>query len=130
VDRLKIAQRLSEQRPEGLPPLNVCVQVNIDGGSSKSGVAPQEAQALAREVARLPNLRLRGLMAIPEPAEGFEAQRAVHARTRTLFDQLRASGLDLDTLSMGMTGDLEAAIAAGSTMVRVGTALFGGRTYA
>jgi len=130
VDRLKIAQRLSEQRPEGLAPLNVCVQVNIDGGANKSGVAPGEALALAREVARLPNLRLRGLMAIPEPVEGFEAQRAVHGRTRALFEELRRAGLQLDTLSMGMTGDLEAAIAAGSTMVRVGTAIFGGRAYA
>lgn len=127
VDRLKIAQRLSEQRPEELPPLSVCIQVNIDGEASKSGVAPGEALALAREVAALPRLRLRGLMAIPEPADTFEAQLAVHRRMRALFDDLRGSGLDLDTLSLGMTADLEAAIHAGSTMVRVGTAIFGGR---
>ncbi len=127
VDRLKIAQRLSEQRPADLPPLNVCLQVNIDGGASKSGVAPEAAAGLAREVAQLPNLRLRGLMAIPEPDEGFAAQHAVHVRMRALFDTLRADGLPLDTLSLGMTADLEAAIAAGSTMVRVGTAIFGSR---
>ncbi len=130
VDRLKIAQRLSEQRPEGLPPLNVCLQVNIDGGPTKAGVAPEDALALAREIAALPRLALRGLMTIPEPAEGFEAQQAVHRRTRALYDQLREAGLPLDTLSMGMSGDLEAAVAAGSTLVRVGTAIFGGRSYA
>lgn len=127
VDRLKVAQRLSEQRPEGRPPLNVCIQVNIDGGAAKSGVAPAEALALARQVAALPRLRLRGLMTIPEPAEGYEAQLAVHARAAALLRELRDTGLPLDTLSMGMTADLEAAIAAGSTMVRVGTAIFGGR---
>ncbi len=127
VDRLKIAQRLSEQRPEGLPPLNVCLQVNIDGAPTKAGVAPGEALALAREVAALPRLALRGLMTIPEPGDDFESQKAVHLRTRALFDELRAAGLPLDTLSMGMSGDLEAAVAAGSTMVRVGTAIFGGR---
>lgn len=127
VDRLKIAQRLSEQRPQDLPPLSVCIQVNIDGEATKSGVAPGEALALAREVASLPRLRLRGLMAIPEPADTFEAQLAVHRRMRALYDDLRGAGLDLDTLSLGMTADLEAAIHAGSTMVRVGTAIFGGR---
>jgi pyridoxal phosphate enzyme (YggS family) len=127
VDRLKIAQRLSEQRPEGMPPLRVCIQVNIDGGRNKSGVAPAEALALARDVAALPRLELRGIMTIPEPAPDFESQRAVHMRARDLFDELRAAGLALDTLSMGMTADLEAAIAAGSTMVRVGTAIFGAR---
>jgi len=127
VDRLKIAERLSAQRPEHLPPLNVCLQVNIDGGASKSGVSPEEAAGLAHAVAALPRLRLRGLMTIPEPAEGFEAQRAVHARARALFDALVAQGLPLDTLSMGMSGDLEAAVAAGSTMVRVGSAIFGSR---
>jgi pyridoxal phosphate enzyme (YggS family) len=127
IDRLKIAQRLSEQRPADLAPLQVCIQVNIDGGASKSGVAPKEVQALAEDIAQLPRLKLRGLMAIPEPAEDFAAQRAIHLRTRALFDQLNAAGLQLDTLSMGMTADLEAAIAAGSTMVRVGTAIFGGR---
>lgn len=129
VDRLKIAQRLSEQRPEGLAPLQVCIQVNIDGGATKAGVAPDEALALAREVASLPRLALRGLMTIPEPADDPAAQRAVHDKARALFDTLRAQGLALDTLSMGMTGDLEAAIAAGSTLVRVGTAIFGGRSY-
>jgi pyridoxal phosphate enzyme (YggS family) len=130
VDRLKVAQRLSEQRPEGMAPLQVCIQVNIDGGLTKSGVAPQEVLALAREVARLPRIVLRGLMTIPEPVEGFEAQKAVHLRTRALFDSLCDAGLALDTLSMGMTADLEAAIAAGSTMVRIGTAIFGGRAAA
>ena len=130
VDRLKIAQRLADQRPEGRPPLNVCIQVNIDGGGAKSGVAPGEVLDLAREVARLPTLRLRGLMTIPEPAESYEAQLAVHRRAAALFGQLRDAGLAVDTLSMGMTADLEAAIAAGSTMVRVGTAIFGGRARA
>jgi hypothetical protein len=127
VDRLKIAQRLSEQRPPSMAPLNCCLQVNIDGGANKAGVAPEAVASLAREVMALPGLRLRGLMTIPEPAERPEDQLAVHRRARSLFDALRAQGLPLDTLSMGMTGDLEAAIAAGSTMVRVGTALFGGR---
>ncbi len=130
VDRLKIAQRLSEQRPADLPPLQICLQVNIDGGANKSGVPPDEALALAREVAALPRLVLRGLMAIPEPTADFEAARAVHARTRAVFDGINAAGVlprPLDTLSMGMTADLEAAIHAGSTMVRVGTAIFGGR---
>ncbi len=130
VDRLKIAQRLSQQRPAHRAPLNVCLQVNIDGGANKSGVSPQEALALAREVSRLPGLALRGLMTIPEPAPDFESQRAVHQRARTLFDQLREQGLAVDTLSMGMTDDLEAAIAAGSTMVRVGSAIFGKRQVA
>jgi len=127
VDRLKIAQRLSEQRGESQPPLNVCIQVNIDGGPTKSGVAPGETLALAREIAQLPRLRLRGLMTIPEPVEDFEAQKAVHRKARALFDELRTAGLELDTLSMGMTADIESAVAAGSTMVRVGTAIFGGR---
>ncbi len=127
VDRLKTAQRLSQQRPAHRAPLNVCIQVNIDGGANKAGVMPEETLALAREIAPLPGLALRGLMTIPEPAADFESQRAVHLRARALFDQLRAQGLAVDTLSMGMTSDLEAAIAAGSTMVRVGTAIFGGR---
>lgn len=127
VDRLKTAQRLSEQRPPSLAPLQVCVQVNVDGGATKAGVSPPDALALARAVAALPGLRLRGLMSIPEPAADFEAACAVFARVRGLFDALNASGLALDTLSMGMSGDLEAAIHAGSTMVRVGTAIFGGR---
>ncbi len=127
IDRLKVAQRLSEQRPEGLPALQVCIQVNVDGGVTKAGVPPDETLALAQEVARLPRLTLRGLMTIPEPAADFAAQKAVHLKAKALFEELRSSGLALDTLSMGMTADLEAAIAAGSTMVRVGTAIFGGR---
>lgn len=131
VDRLKIAERLAEQRPPELGPLQVCLQVNIDGGANKAGVAPAEALALAREVAALPRLALRGLMTIPEPLGGFEAQRAVHAQARDLFLRLRDASLPgtapFDTLSMGMTADLEAAVAAGSTMVRVGTAIFGAR---
>jgi pyridoxal phosphate enzyme (YggS family) len=129
VDRLKIAQRLAEQRPPGLPPLNVCIQVNVDGGANKSGVAPAEAPALARAILELPRLKLRGLMSIPEPADSFAAQLASHQRARELFDGLRLGGVPLDTLSMGMTDDLEAAIHAGSTMVRVGTAIFGRRDY-
>jgi uncharacterized pyridoxal phosphate-containing UPF0001 family protein len=105
----------------------VCVQVNIDGGPGKAGVAPDEAYALAQAVAALPGLRLRGLMTIPEPQATFEEQLATHQRAAALFQELRAAGLDLDTLSMGMTADLDAAIAAGSTLVRVGTAIFGGR---
>ena len=156
VDRLKIAQRLSEQRPARLPPLQVCIQVNIDGGPNKAGVPPDEALALAQAVAALPRLVLRGLMCIPEPAHDFVADCVILTRARALFDhvlsenrRLAASeatpGLALeptlalapasamplftrfDTLSMGMTADLEAAIHAGSTMVRVGTAIFGGR---
>jgi pyridoxal phosphate enzyme (YggS family) len=127
VDRAKVAHRLAEQRPAGRAPLNVCIQVNIDGSPSKAGIAPAEALELAREVELLPTLRLRGLMTLPEPADDFQSQLAVHADAAFLFEQLRAAGLPLDTLSMGMTSDLEAAIAAGSTMVRVGTAIFGGR---
>jgi PLP dependent protein len=127
VDRLKIAQRLSEQRPPHLPPLQVCIQVNIDGGPTKAGVAPDDALALAQAVALLPHLRLRGIMTIPEPDTDFVAACAVHTRARALFDTLNAAGIGLDTLSMGMTADLEAAVASGSTMVRVGTAIFGGR---
>jgi PLP dependent protein len=127
IDRLKVAERLSAQRPAHLPPLNVCVQVNVSGEASKSGVAPAELLALSRAVASLPQLRLRGLMSIPEPVEGFGAQRAPHRRLRELFNALRADGLALDTLSMGMSADLEAAIAEGATMVRIGSALFGAR---
>ena len=130
VDRLKIAQRLSEQRPSGLPPLQICLQVNLDGGANKSGVSASEVLALATEVAKLPGLVLRGLMSIPEPAADFVAACAVHQRTKDLFDAINASGelpVPMDTLSMGMTADLEAAIHSGSTMVRVGTAIFGGR---
>ena len=127
VDRYKIAQRLSDQRPAHLPPLQVCIQVNVDGGANKSGVAPDEALELAKAVAALPRLRLRGLMAIPEPAPDFESQRALFLRAKAVFDGLRAEGLDVDTLSMGMSDDLEAAVAGGSTMVRVGRAVFGYR---
>jgi pyridoxal phosphate enzyme (YggS family) len=128
VDRFKIAERLSQQRPEGRPPLSVCIQVNVDNGPSKAGVPPEEALALAQQVAGLPGLRLRGLMTIPEPQDTFEQQLATHQRAAALFHDLQAAGLDLDTLSMGMTADLEGAVAAGSTMVRVGTAIFGGRS--
>ena len=131
VDRLKIAQRLSEQRPAHLPPQQVCLQVNTDGGPTKSGVPPDQLLVLAREVAALPRLVLRGLMTIPDPVDGFEAEVALHRRATALFEQVRAELAlpPFDTLSMGMTSDLEAAIAAGSTMVRVGTAIFGGRAY-
>ena len=129
VDRLKIAQRLSEQRPAHLPPLQVCLQVNIDGGPTKAGVVPADALVLAQAVAALPRLVLRGVMTIPDAVEGFDAQLAVHTQAKRLFDDLQTA-LDLphfDTLSMGMSADLEAAVQAGSTMVRVGTAVFGAR---
>jgi pyridoxal phosphate enzyme (YggS family) len=129
VDRLKIAQRLSEQRPAHLPPLQVCLQVNISGEASKSGLVPADVPAVAQAVAALPRLRLRGLMAIPEPAADAAAQRAPHRALRQLLEALNAQGLALDTLSMGMSADLEAAVAEGATIVRVGTAIFGGRTY-
>ena len=128
IDRLKTAQRLDQQRPDHLLPLQVCLQVNVDGGSTKSGVSPDLLPDLAHAVAALPRLRLRGLMCIPEPAPDFEAACEVFGRARKLFDALNARGLQLDTLSMGMTADLEAAIQAGSTMVRVGTAIFGHRS--
>nr|WP_315212317.1 YggS family pyridoxal phosphate-dependent enzyme [uncultured Duganella sp.] len=129
VEREKVAQRLSEQRPAGMAPLQICLQVNISGEASKSGVAPEEVAALAHKVAALPNLTLRGLMAIPEPAVEFDRQRAAFARLRVLYEQLRADGLALDTLSMGMSADLRAAIFEGATIVRVGSAIFGARTY-
>ena len=129
VDRLKIAERLSDQRPEGSRALNVCLQVNVSGEASKSGVEPGEAAALAHRIAALPGLRLRGLMAIPEAAATLDAQREPHARLRALLDTLRADGLDLDTLSMGMSADLEAAVLEGATIVRIGTAIFGARDY-
>ncbi|HVW52432.1 MAG TPA: YggS family pyridoxal phosphate-dependent enzyme [Trinickia sp.] len=130
IDRLKIAQRLSEQRPDTLPPLNVCLQVNVSGEASKSGVPPQDAPALARAIASLPKLRLRGLMSIPEPAADLAAQRQPHRILRELYETLRAQGIALDTLSMGMSSDLEAAVLEGATMVRIGTAIFGKRDYA
>ncbi|MFG0412771.1 YggS family pyridoxal phosphate-dependent enzyme [Pseudomonas sp. zjy_8] len=126
VDRLKIAQRLSEQRPAGLAPLNICLQVNVSGEDSKSGCTPADLPALAKAVAALPNLRLRGLMAIPEPTEDRAIQEAAFASLRKLQEGL---GFGLDTLSMGMSHDLEAAIAQGATWVRIGTALFGARDY-
>ena len=130
VDRLKTAQRLNEQRPEHLVPLQICLQVNLDGGANKSGVVPDEVMALVKEVAQLPNLRLRGLMTIPEPAIDFIAACALHSCAKALFDQVNMAGLlaePMDTLSLGMTADLEAAIDSGSTLVRVGTAIFGAR---
>ena len=127
IDRLKVAERLSEQRPAALPPLQVCLQVNISGEATKSGVEPAALAALADRVAALPRLKLRGLMAIPEPVQGFDAQRAPHRALRRLFEAQRARGHALDTLSIGMSDDLEAAIAEGSTLVRVGTAIFGNR---
>jgi len=127
IDRAKIAERLSAQRPAGLSPLQVCVQVNVSGEASKSGVPPEEARALAGHVAGLPNLRLRGLMTIPAPTEDVARQRSQFRALRELFDGLVAGGLPMDTLSMGMSDDLEAAILEGATIVRVGTAIFGTR---
>ena len=130
IDRLKIAERLSAQRPADLPPLQVCVQVNVSGEASKSGCHPDEALALCQAVAALPRLTLRGLMAIPEPADDEAGQRAPFRQLREIFETIRAAGLPLDTLSMGMSHDLEAAIAEGATIVRIGTAIFGERNYA
>ncbi len=129
VEREKIAVRLSEQRPAGLPDLNICLQVNISGEASKSGVTPAELPALAHAVAQLPRLRLRGLMAIPEPETDVNLQRAAFAQLRVLYQQLKADGLALDTLSMGMSADLRAAVLEGATIVRVGSAIFGSRNY-
>jgi len=130
IDRLKLADRLSDQRPPELPPLQLCLQVNISGEPSKNGLAPREVAAIALQVAELPRVRLRGLMAIPEPQDDIQAQRAPHRALRELLDELNGQGLMLDTLSMGMSADLEAAIAEGATIVRVGTAIFGGRAHA
>ncbi|AXK38907.1 YggS family pyridoxal phosphate-dependent enzyme [Crenobacter cavernae] len=129
VDRLKIAERLSAQRPAALPPLNVCVQVNVSGEATKSGVALEDAPALARAVAALPSLKLRGLMCIPEPTEDTARLAEQFAALRRLLETLNAEGLALDTLSMGMSADLELAIAEGATLVRVGSAIFGARVY-
>jgi pyridoxal phosphate enzyme (YggS family) len=130
VDREKIAQRLSEQRPAHLPPLNLCLQVNISGEATKCGVMPEDVLQLAQSIAPLPHVKLRGLMAIPEPAATFDEQRIPFMRLRELFELLRTHGFVLDTLSMGMSADMEAAIAEGATIVRIGTAIFGQREYA
>ena len=127
IEREKIATRLSAQRPAGREPLDVCIEVNVSGEDTKSGVSPADVEPLSRLVCELPGLRLRGLMAIPRPAADFEAQRAPFRLLREILDDLNAKGLELDTLSMGMTGDLEAAVAEGATIVRVGTAIFGPR---
>jgi len=127
IDRLKIAERLSAQRPAGMAPLQVCIQVNISDETTKSGVPPKDVLALAQAVAALPNLQLRGLMAIPAPADDPAAQRQPFAALRELLDQLRQAGLQVDTLSMGMSADMDAAIAEGATLVRIGTAIFGAR---
>jgi pyridoxal phosphate enzyme (YggS family) len=127
VDRLKIAQRISEQRPANLPPLNVCLQINVSGEATKGGVAADETEALAHAIAILPRLQLRGLMAIPAPAAELAAQRAPFAQMRTLLQKLNMAGLKMDTLSMGMSHDMTAAILEGATIVRVGTAIFGSR---
>ena len=129
VGRLKIAERLSAQRPAHLPPLQVCLQVNIGGEASKSGMPPDEAAQLAMKVAQLPHLNLRGLMTVPAPSDDVAAQRAAFAQLRELRDQLDRQGLRLDTLSMGMSHDFPAAIAEGATMVRIGSAIFGARDY-
>lgn len=129
VDRLKIAERLSAARPAGLPTLNVCVQVNVSGEASKSGIEPPDALDLAKAVASLPGLRLRGFMAIPRPTPELAEERAQFAVLRGIFEQARAAGLDVDTLSMGMSDDMEAAILEGATLVRLGTAIFGRRDY-
>lgn len=129
VDRLKVAQRLSEQRPATMPPLNICLQVNVSGEESKSGVAMNEAAQLAQEVSQLPHLKLRGLMSIPAPASVESEQRGAFAKMRVLLAQLNEQGLSLDTLSMGMSHDFPAAIKEGSTIVRIGTAIFGTRDY-
>ncbi len=127
VDRLKIAQRLSEQRPQTLPPLNICLQINISREASKSGCLPDEAEALLKQIAALPHLIIRGLMAIPEATDDVIKQRATLAQMRTLFNTLQQQHPKMDTLSMGMSGDMQIAIQEGATMVRIGTALFGPR---
>ena len=127
VDRLKIAERLSAQRPASMPPLNVCIQINISGESSKSGCEPDDALALIQAVHALPRLRVRGVMGLPQPGIGEAATRAQFSQLAALFDEARALMPSVDTLSMGMSDDLEIAVACGSTMVRVGTALFGAR---
>ena len=130
IDRAKIARRLNEQRPDGLPPLEVCIQVNLSGETSKSGVEPQQVEELARVVSELPRLRLRGLMTLPRPCDELDDQRRPFAALRGILETLNAGGLALDTLSMGMTNDMEAAIAEGATIIRIGTAIFGPREVA
>ena len=129
IDRLKIAKRLNDQRPSDLPPLSVCIQVNISGESTKSGLMPDDIEALAKEITQLPRLKLRGLMVIPAPEKDFEKQRQVFAQIKQLKNEINKKGYNLDTLSMGMTGDMEAAIAEDATIVRIGTAIFGARDY-
>lgn len=127
VDRLKIAQRLSEQRPASRGPLNICIQVNVDLEESKAGIRLEQVPELSQQISRLPNLRLRGLMAIPAPSASIESQRKPFAKLRMAFEQMQKTCLDCDTLSIGMSHDMEAAIAEGSTLVRIGTAIFGER---
>jgi pyridoxal phosphate enzyme (YggS family) len=127
IDRVKTARRLDEQRPAGMPPLNICIQVNVDDEASKAGITPAKLPDLAAACAELPHLRLRGLMCLPAIREGFAAQRVPFAALRQMAEDLRQRGLDIDTLSMGMTGDYRAAIFEGATIVRIGTALFGER---
>ena len=129
VDRIKIARRLSDQRPAGLSPINICLQVNLEGEISKSGVKPDEVITMASEISTLPNINLRGLMAIPSPDKTHDQQRRVFKIMKTLLDQLNTSAMQYDVLSMGMTDDMEAAIAEGATHIRIGTALFGPRSY-
>ena len=129
IDRVKIAQRLSDQRPAEMRPLNVLIEVNISNQESKSGVAPEQVRALADELLKMPNLKLRGLMCIPEPGETPEEKLIPLRAMKTLFDRLKEEGYEFDTLSMGMSGDMAEAVQAGSTMVRVGTAIFGPRQY-
>jgi len=129
IDRIKVARRLSEQRPDHLPPLNVCLQINISGETSKSGISPFELKQLVDDCSSLPNIKIRGLMAMPAQVSDFEKQRAPFRELRLLLIELQAKHPEMDTLSMGTTNDLEAAIAEGATMVRVGTAIFGARSY-
>ncbi len=129
VDRLKIAKRLSDQRPSELPALNICLQVNLEAEQTKSGISAKEVADLASAIVGLPNITLRGLMAIPSPNNPFEKQRELFKQLRLLLDNLNELGMELDTLSMGMTDDMEAAIAEGATHIRIGTALFGARKY-
>ena len=127
IDRLKIAKRLSEQRPQSMPPLNLCIQVNVEQEASKAGIRLDEVDQLAEQIADLPSIRLRGLMAIPAPQDDFESQRKPFSQLRQALEKLNHNGLNCDTLSMGMTHDMPAAIAEGATLVRIGTAIFGER---